>query len=43
LGLLWMRGEAVSLSIVLAAALIVGAALLGARAQQASDDVPVGP
>ena len=33
LGLLWMRGEAASASIVLAAALIVGAALLGSRAQ----------
>jgi drug/metabolite transporter (DMT)-like permease len=33
LGLLWMRGEAASPSIVLAAALIVGAALLGSRAQ----------
>jgi drug/metabolite transporter (DMT)-like permease len=33
LGLLWMRGEAVSPSIVLAAALIVGAALLGSRTQ----------
>lgn len=34
LGLLWMRGEAASPSIVLAAALIVGAALLGSRNQQ---------
>jgi len=34
LGLLWMRGEAASPSIVLAAALIVGAALLGSRAQK---------
>ena len=33
LGLLWMRGEAASASIVLAAALIVGAALLGSRTQ----------
>ena len=43
LGLLWMRGEAVSPSIVLAAALIVGAALLGSRTQQSENDLPVGP
>jgi drug/metabolite transporter (DMT)-like permease len=34
LGLLWMRGEAPSPTIVLAAALIVGAALLGSRMPQ---------
>jgi drug/metabolite transporter (DMT)-like permease len=39
LGLLWMRGEAASPSIVLAAALIVGAALLGSRAQQSDETV----
>jgi len=33
LGLLWIRGEAASPSIMLAAALIVGAALLGSRSQ----------
>jgi len=43
LGLLWMRGEAVSPSIVLAAAMIVGAALLGSRTQQSENDLPVGP
>ena len=43
LGLLWMRGEAVSPSIVLAAALIVGAALLGSRTQQSENDLPVDP
>jgi len=42
LGLLWMRGEAVSASIVLAAALIVGAALLGSRAQQSESDLRAG-